>query len=275
MGKTLKLPTLLVICDNPTIRLWVKKHLDTRFFLLFARSKKEILKALDSPLDFVIVDAKLDDDDPLKIIREISKDTIPSGAAIFLITGRLKKSYREKARSCGVSDFLSDQLDEEELFSKIKAGEKNLSSREKTRDLVQTIKAPKAKGEASWKKKIVFEEKALTLIEDAKKKKFFLSLLIIELDPPSEELFSFLKKKLRPQDVLTKIPDDCWALILSNAPLDKGKIVAEKLKKALEKKAPSQTKISIAIKQIPPGEKEIHKIVQAALKSLKNPSETL
>ena len=53
------LPALLIITENPSIRFWVKKHLDNRFFILDATEKGEALTVvLDFPLNFIILEAR-------------------------------------------------------------------------------------------------------------------------------------------------------------------------------------------------------------------------
>jgi PleD family two-component response regulator len=140
MSKHLKLPTLLVVADNPSIRVWIKKHLDEAFFIIQAETKNEALNALNAPLDFIIIDAELEDCDPLALCKTLSqKGLLP----ILLITGKLKKSFRDQAKNAGVTGFLSDQLDEEELRMRIDEGKKAAAMRQKTEDVISTLKKRK------------------------------------------------------------------------------------------------------------------------------------
>lgn len=151
MSKLIRLPTLLVIADNPSIRFWVKKQLDDQFFVITAEKKGEALSALETRLDFIIVDSEFADCDSLELCKEMGKITQKSSVPIWLITGRLKKSYRQKARESGVTDFLSDQLDVDELNARIEAGLKAASMRQKTEDIGLAIPSPK-KGESNYLK---------------------------------------------------------------------------------------------------------------------------
>jgi PleD family two-component response regulator len=143
MSKQLKLPTLLVIADNPSIRFWVKKHLDDQFFILSAEGRQEALEALSARLDFIIIDAALEDCDALALCKELSQLTQKTPISILLVTGRLKKSFRDRALASGVTDFLSDQLDLDELETRIYEGLKAALIRQKTEDLGLSIQPPK------------------------------------------------------------------------------------------------------------------------------------
>jgi PleD family two-component response regulator len=144
MATHLKLPTLLVIADNPSIRFWIKKHLDSQFFILDASKKSVALEAIrNSSLDFIILDSGFADCDPLDLCKEIRRILHTSFTPILLITGRLKKSYRDEALEAGVSDFLNDQLDLEELETRIATGQKAASMRQKTIDVSAALQKHK------------------------------------------------------------------------------------------------------------------------------------
>ena len=131
----IKLPTLLAITDNPSVRYWIKKHLDEEFFIIDATKKSSaIVAAQTASLDFIIVDSELEDCDPLELCGELRR-ILRTLTPILLITGRLKKSFREEALQAGVTSFLADQLDFEELQSRIEEGTKAASLRQKTEEI--------------------------------------------------------------------------------------------------------------------------------------------
>ena len=161
MSKQLKLPTLLIVADDPSVRFWIKKQLDDQFFILSAENKQEALQALYTRLDFIIVDAAFEDGDPLTLCKELSQFDKINRIPILLITGRLKKSFRAQATQSGVTHFLSDQLDADELQARIEEGNKIALSRQKTEDLGNAI--PTIKGNSSLKKKVISIDKAKTI----------------------------------------------------------------------------------------------------------------
>lgn len=155
MSQKLFRPILLLVTENPSIRHWVKKHLEERFFILEAQTRLKAMDAvLTTSLELILLDAQFDD--ALELCKEIKKNLVP----IFLITGRLKKSFREKAVDAGVSDFLSSQLDLEELEAKITAAKRAQEVREKTSDLSSAISNQKKEpSQTYWKNKKLDKKK--------------------------------------------------------------------------------------------------------------------
>lgn len=144
MSNPLKLPSLLVISENPTIRFWMKKHLDDRFFIFLVEDRKRAFEAVfSSRFDFIILDARLENTDPLTLCQELTPFVQKHFTPIFLLTGRLNKLFRKQAQKAGVTAFLSDPLDLDELDAAIAKGQKTASMKEKTADLSQSIKMPK------------------------------------------------------------------------------------------------------------------------------------
>lgn len=128
----MRLPTLLIISDNPSVRYWVKKHLEDQYFVLESVNRMSALEAIQtSQLDFIIIDSALEGTDPLELAAEM-KQILRTLTPILLITGRLKRTYLESALEAGVTDFLNDQLDPEELSMRIATAKKARSLREKT-----------------------------------------------------------------------------------------------------------------------------------------------
>ncbi len=284
MSKSLKLPTLLVVADNPTVRFWVKKHLDERFFILAAENRQEAIQALNSRLDFIIVDAALESTDALSLCKDLRAmvKLIP----IILITGRLKKSFRDQAYRAGVTDFLSDQLDEKELENYISAGQKAATVREKTTDLSQSIPAFSAASNGSLKSKVVLTDKALKILSEAKASKVPVAQLLIQIDhfekwETKEEICDalerFIQNLLREKDSLIPSKEGRYILLLFNTLPEAGKKVAIRLKERIGDhpfSAMRRLTVSIAVSALEASEKRFQKMIDAATKSLKTRSET-
>lgn len=283
----MKLPTLLVITENPSIRFWVKKHLDEEFFIIHAESSSEAFNALNARLDFIIIDAELEECGALALCKQLSQLTQKGLVPILLVTGRLKKSYRDQAIASGVTDFLSDQLDLDELKMKIDSGRKTASSRQKTEDLSQKIKAPKL-GAFSLKNKFVLNDQALRLLAAAREEQIPIALFFMRIDRESDlnraeidPLFAkFVSSFLRKNDLLFPSAEGDFAVLLYNITSEKARIVAEKLRNVIEKhpfitkNGPKQLTVSIAISSLEASEKSFSKMVESAAKSLKTHAET-
>ena len=143
MAKRILLPTLLLISDNPSLTFWIKKQLDRQFFIFDAKNRTGALSALNAPIDFIIIDSELEGDDPLELCKLLSQKIAGTLVPILWITGRLKKSVRDQALEAGVTDFLSDQLDVEELETRIAIGLKAAAARQKVEELSPNLPFPK------------------------------------------------------------------------------------------------------------------------------------
>lgn len=290
MSKQLKLPTLLVVADNPSIRFWVKKHLDERFFVLSAETQQQALQFLNTRLDFIIVDSDMEDCDALELCKMLSQMTQKYLVPILLITGRLKKSYRDQALQSGVTDFLSNQLDVEELETRIDAGLKAASARQKTEDVGLTFKLPQIPSNSTYlKNKFLLNDQALRLLAAAKEEKTPVALLLMRIDDFEKienrqeiaPLFSeFVNQFLREKDLLIPASEGGFILLLSNTPTETARKVAEKLRANIQKH-PFHTKngtqnltVSIVISSLEASAQGFNKMIDSAVKSLKAHSET-
>lgn len=138
----LKLPTLLLVSENPSVHFWIKKQLSEQFFILNASDEKAALEHVrTSRLNFVIIDSDVEEYDPLNCCTKI-RAFLDLSIPILLITGRLKKSFLDKAFKSGVTDFLNSQLDEKELQLRVSEGRKTQLLRRKTHE-ASTILFPK------------------------------------------------------------------------------------------------------------------------------------
>jgi DNA-binding response OmpR family regulator len=100
----------------------------------------------------IVLDAEFEE--ALELCKEMKKALRTALTPIFLITGRLKKSFREEAVEAGVTDFLSSQLDLEELEERLTAAKRAEELREKTSGLSSAIPNPKKEApQTYWKHK--------------------------------------------------------------------------------------------------------------------------
>src|SRR3990167_357189 len=188
----LKLPTLLVITDNPSIRFWVKKHLDDQFFIINASKESEALSALNAYLDFIIVDSAIEDCNVFELCKKLNAQTRTAFTPILLITGRLNKAYRNQALEAGVTDFLNNELDMEELETRIATGRNAAALRQKTEELSASIPKPKDHLPTAYlKSKFLLNDQALRLIATAKKDNIPVALLFVQIDGFAEMVAHF------------------------------------------------------------------------------------
>ena len=183
MMRQLKLPTLLAVTDNPSVRFWIKKHLEEEFFIITAEKKQAALEAAKTAaLDFIIVDGEFEESDALKLCAEM-KQILRTLTPILLITGRLKKNYLDAAQEAGVTDFINNQLDPEELQIRIEAIRKGRSLREKTAEVSLAIPQKMEEPSGAYlRDRFLLHNQSLKLIADAKKEGVPITALILRID---------------------------------------------------------------------------------------------
>lgn len=286
MSKQLKLPTLLVVTDNPSTHFWVKKHFDDQFFILAAEKKLQALEALNTRLDFIVVDGEFEEMDALELCHELSKRSQKNLVPILLITGRLNKAYREKALSSGVTDFLSNQLDVEEFQTRIAEGEKAALSRQKTEEIGRNFKPPVLNASAaSLKEKFVLNDQVLKLLASTKAEKTPLALLLLRIDgfnqmqapdKLAELLSSFVRTFLRKSDLLLPPIEGSFMILLANTTNAQARAIAEMIQREIQHHRFENTDctVSIAVSSLEASEKAFRNMIDSAIKSLKTQSST-
>ncbi len=289
MTEKLKLPTLLLISDNPSIQQWLKKHLEGQFYIIDAARKALALEiAQYAELNFIILDSHFEECDPLELSKELRQ--INTVTPILLITGRLKKAFRDAALDAGITDFLNDQLAIEELETRIATGRKAAVSRIKTTELSSHIKGIQTPTTQDFfKNKVLLNEKALRLLADMKKQKDSIVLLLVRIDHfqemltnvgliETEELLLPLSNRfhrtLRPNDLLIPSSNGLFIVLLPHTTIEESNKIAEQLRRIaqqepflLHQQALHLT-ISIAISPLEASEKEYKRMLAHATKAL-------
>jgi len=292
MANQLFLPVLLVVSDNPSIRYWIKKHLDEQFFILQARDRKEAIEAIkNSPLDFIILDSAIEDPPALELCKEIRRLVPDPLLPILLITGRLNKSFRDRALDAGITDFLDEQMDLEAMETRIATRRKALSARERTSELSSAIKVPKHEiSKAYFKNKILLHDQALRLLAQAKKEKKSVLLMVLRIDEfedlQSREGYLFadeilplfldyLHRHLRESDFLIPSSDGRFIVLMPDLSIDEGKNLAEQLRKEVQgnlfetKNGSISLTVSIVLSSLEATEIAFNRMIEGAVKALK------
>jgi len=291
MSSKASLPTLLLVADNPSIVFWIKKNLSESFFVIEAQDRAAALGALNARLDFIIIDSNLESYDALELCKDLSKKTTASLTPILLITSRLKKSYRDKALDAGVTDFLSDQLDLEELETRIAIGRKGAAARKKTEEVSSVIHIHKKELPSAYlKKKFLLANHALRLLTEANKDKKQVSLLFLRIDHFQElqsqfghsfaeqiliPFSDFLTHQLPESDLLVPSSDGGFILLLVNEGQPEAKQLAEHLHEEVQhqpfstEKGPIHLTCSIVYSSIEPNEAAYNRAVETASKTLR------
>ncbi|EKE04461.1 MAG: hypothetical protein ACD_20C00070G0001 [uncultured bacterium] len=112
-------PVLLIVTQDLPTKLFIRHNLEEKYHILEKTTFEETLQAVESTkIDIVIVDDKIQN--AIDLCFQMKKRKRLFTTPIILITGSLKKAYKEKAVKAGVFDCLLTPLKDEELLSLIK-----------------------------------------------------------------------------------------------------------------------------------------------------------
>jgi PleD family two-component response regulator len=167
---------LLIISDKPGIRRKLKHYLSNEFYILEdATCSSSLLTAKRESINFIIIDDQIEDCNPLLLCKKLRKIPNLEEIPILLITGRLKKAYRTKALQAGITEFIQNSLDEEDVHTRIASSKQALSRNAKIQKIASSFNyfAP------VLKIKELLNKQALELIKNSKKE---ISLLVIEIN---------------------------------------------------------------------------------------------
>ncbi len=175
--------TLLLITENPSIVSWMRKHLDESYFLIKTDREDEALQIVQSTrLNFILLDSDFEACNPLALCSKLRRTNrvVP----ILLITGKLKKTYRDMALDAGVTDFLNTRLDPEELETRLAIGKKAALERDKASRFSGLIKmTPKlAASQDFLTNKRLLTEEAQRMLSEAQANNENIALLTIRAD---------------------------------------------------------------------------------------------
>jgi diguanylate cyclase (GGDEF)-like protein len=285
-----ELPTLLVVTDNPSIRYWVRKHLEAEFFILEAITKHAaLLQAHTARLDFIIIDSLLEDCDPLWLCSELKKVSLTL-TPLLLITGRLKQSFLKEAYEAGATDFLSNQLDGKELKEKVELIRKGQSLRYKTKEASGTLKQKRHLLSSNFlKNRVALENKALNLLEEANRKGSPISSLFIKVDHFEEmqkdekfdetldSLSDLIQASISQEDLLIPATDGRFVALLKDVSPIEGREIARKLREKISAMSfkTVQPTVSIVVTSLAGTERDFKNIVDSSFKALKKTTQDL
>lgn len=287
-------PTCLLVTENRSVRSFVKKHLDDQFFIIESSKPSAILDTIrHSKLDLILLDGQIEN--CLKLCKEMKEVLYLNPTPILLITGRLKKAFRDEALDAGVSDFLSENLDADELETRIATARKALAAREKTADLSSAIRPTQPVSSTYLKNKTLLHDHALRLLTSAKGAPATTALLLIQIDQlnrlqaelgvwTTDSLFvslsQLIQQFLKNDDLLISSSGNRLILLLNQTDLKQAKVFAESLRKEVEHhmfytpKGDRWITISIVYSQIESSEASFEKMLETSIKALNTQNQT-
>lgn len=148
MARRPSLTTILVITRNYSIRSRVKSLLDPAFFVIESKTWLSALSAARyATLHLILIDDQVEDG--LSICQKLRELPSQSQTPICLLTGRLSKAYRWKARKAGVTEFLSPLFEASDLLRVVTAAYSPVAAA--ASPLFETVTATKPPARMKWR----------------------------------------------------------------------------------------------------------------------------
>lgn len=247
MQTSYALPVVLVVSQDASKINFLKRSLKN-FCIVGAESSASALEWLQSmAIDVLIIDEKIDGTSALDFSRQVRKVKDCVNTPILLISNNLKKAFTFQALNAGISDFINEPLDDQEIYQRILVAIRAKVVDQKMAFMASKIKekAASSKDIEQFKMRFLINDKALKEVSKARKTAGVLSLLLIELDafkefvrkwgePLAEEaltsLTNLLNQSLRKYDVLYPQGGGRFLLLLPKTSKSAAAAIAETLR---------------------------------------------
>lgn len=119
------IPRILLLEDDPEIRLGLEQHLRREGFSLVAvGTGRDALQALQAPgarFDAALLDLSLPDMDGLDVLRTIRGHASLKGLPVLLVTARSEEIDRVLGLELGADDYISKPFSARELAARLRA----------------------------------------------------------------------------------------------------------------------------------------------------------
>lgn len=201
------------------------------------KSALELLRT--TRVDLVILDGKVNEGHSFETAEKI-RTAVLLDTPIFLITSNIKKSFVQAALRAGITDFLHEPLDKNEIEQRIAVAFKNQDKPKKITQIARRS-TPHMKSLMPLSKHKFLSDQAIKEIAKARQLSTIISLLMIELDeikkiPSSKSsialshLKKILEQNLRKNDLLIPQAPGQFILLLPRTSQRAAEIIAETIR---------------------------------------------
>jgi len=109
--------TVLVVEDNPEMRAYLRRHLETRYRVTEAADGREALEAIAAAVpDLIVSDLMMPEMDGLELCRFVKEDPELNFLPFILLTAKASVDSRIAGLKTGADDYLAKPVDTRELL---------------------------------------------------------------------------------------------------------------------------------------------------------------
>lgn len=228
------LPVVLIVSDDIPKLSILRNLLQTSTHLVERDDLPSALELLRiSPVDVVILDSSLGN--PLETAGELRSVIAKVDTPILLISSNLKKNFVDAALKAGVTDFINEPLDKDEIEQRLAVAFKATHRSQAISRIAQrsTHRGKTPKNDLAQRE--LYDSQAIGAIEKARETNSTISLLMVELDDSSidggsSHLRAILEKNLRTNDVLIPQGSGKFILLIPKASKRAAEIIAESIR---------------------------------------------
>jgi DNA-binding response OmpR family regulator len=227
-------PVVLIVSDDISKLSILRNVLQTSTHLVERDDLPSALELLKmSSVDVVILDSGLDN--PIDTAKQLRSVIAKVDTPILMITSNLKKSFINEALQVGVTDFINEPLDKDEIEQRLAVAYK---ATHRSQAISRIGQRSTHRGRAPKKdlaQRELYDSQAIRAIEKASEKDSTISLLMIELDDCSipegiPHLTAILEKNIRTNDLLIPQAPGKFILIFTKASKRAAEIIAETIR---------------------------------------------
>lgn len=246
MSKTL--PIALLFCKDPKKIAFFRNFFQNLYFLIEVEDCASTIEWIkSSPIDLIFLDLHSLDQPIIEFCPYLRRLLGKKKTPIFLISTTLQKSLLEQALISGISDFIHEPLDADEIEERITIQLHTSQTSRKVSKITSKLKPPSSvpKNVEFLLHKTILGSNALKTIIETKKTMHPLSLLVVQIDRFSQiekelgvlataelkqQLEKLLRSHLRANDFILTEGPFTYLLLLPKTSQRAGKIIAEDLR---------------------------------------------
>ena len=217
--------------------------------IMHANSSEEI-NFLDDPIDIVIISTQLEKEDCLRIFVNLKTKPSFNYSSFILLAHEEDFSILSKGFDVGVSDYLLSPINRSELIARIRTQIKRKKYYDALRTSITTqINMSVKDNMTNLYNKTYFDYHLNNILRDFHSSKKLFCLMMIDIDDFKhvndsyghqagdkvlQEVARIIRSQVRVVDLVARYGGEEFLVLLKNADLDMGIIIAERIRKSIE-----------------------------------------